>query len=485
MSITRGKVYKGMFSQTLVTVLMGAIEIGVFALMSRLLTQEDFGYFAIIMAVVSVFQCLTEAGLGSAVIQQNQATKEYISTALGLSIILGVCFTILLIVLANPLSELMGYGDKLSLSFRLMSVTLILCSVNSVARAMFMRSLDFMRFGWCQIIAYIISSAIGVYMAFAGYGVNSIITSSIANAIFMTVILFAVSGMSHSLRIHPRYVKEIMSYGGWLTGSVIVRRITTELDKLILTRWFPVSSIGAYNRPSGFISRITDQVNGIYDTVLFPILSTIKDDANKLQSSFIKVVSLVSWFSTIIMFGFTLGAPIIIDIFFGADWVWLIDIFKILSLSILFLAHSRIGDCYFRSLGLVKPYFNVRLVTCIITIICVYAGCYYDIMGVAIGVLVSRIIDSSIKLIYLMIKIPVSFLSLLKSIISSTWVTILIFMTCYILAPHIVYGKYACMFIYIVGGLLALMLFPKLFGQAYYDNVYLLAKTKINTFKNG
>ena len=426
---------------------------------------------------------MTEAGLGSAVIQQNQATKEYVSTALGLSVILGACFTVLLIVLANPLSELMGYGDKLSLSFRLMSVTLLLCSVNSVARAIFMRSLDFMRFGWCQIVAYIISSAIGIYMALAGYGVYSVIASSIANAIFMTIILFTISGMSRSLRIYPLYVKEIMSYGGWLTGSVIVRRITTELDKLILTRWIPISSIGAYNRPSGFISRITDQVNGIYDTVLFPILSTIKDDSNKLQSSFIKVVSLVSWFSTIIMFGFTLGAPIIIDIFFGADWVWLIDIFQILSMSVLFLAYSRIGDCYFRSLGLVKPYFYIRLVVCIITIICVYIGCYYDIMGVAIGVVISRIMDSAIKLVYLMNKIPVSFLNVLKAMISSTWVTILIFVACYILIPHITYGRYICLFIYIAVGLLALMFFPKLFGQVYYDNVYLLAKTKINTLK--
>lgn len=475
--------YKGVFSQSLVTLIMGALEICVFSIMSRLLTTVDFGYFAVIMAVVSVFQCLTEAGLGSAIIQRSNATEEYISTALGLSSILGVLFMLLLISTAHPLSELMGYGDELTLSFKLMSVTLLLYSINSVARATFMRSLDFMKVGWCQILAYVISSAIGVIMAVMGYGVDAIIASAIANAVLTTLILFIARGRVVNLKIHRHCIKDILSYGGWLTGSVILRRITTELDKIILTRWIPVSSIGAYNRPSGFISRITDQVNGIYDIVLFPILSTIKDDATKLQSSFIKIVSLVSWFSMIVTFCFILGAQLLIDIFFGDSWSWLIDIFKILSISVLFLAYSRIGDCYFRSLGLVKPYFYIRFVTCVLTLVCVYIGCQYDIIGVAVGVVISRILDSIIKLVYLIIKMSASFIDVFKAMITPTWVTILVFIGCYVTMPYIVYGEYIGLFVYAAIGLIALLFTPKLFGSAYYDNVYLIVKAKISSFR--
>ena len=476
---TRDKVYKSLSSQSIVVIVMGTLEIVVFALMSRLLTAEDFGYFAVITAVVGVFQCLTEAGLGSAVIQQSNATKEYLSTALGLSAILGAFFTILLVVLASPLSELMGYGEKLTISFRLMSVTLLLCSVNSVARAVFMRSLDFMKFGWCQIVAYVVSSAIGIGMAMAGYGVDSIIASAIANAIFMTIILFAVSGVNFNFKMHNHYVRDIVSYGGWLTGSVIVRRITTELDKFILTRLIPVASIGAYNRPSGFIVRITDQVNGIYDTVLFPILSTVKDDSVKLKESFLKIVSLISWFSTILMFCFILGAQILIDIFFGSDWYWLVDIFKVLSISVLFLAYSRIGDCYFRSLGLVKPYFYIRLITCVLTLICVYVGCHYDIMGVAIGVVLSRLLDSVIKFAYLTNKMSVKFSYVVKVVLSPMWFTALVFAISYMSIPYIPHGEYVSLFIFVVIGVILLIFTPRLFGRIYYDNVYLVAKSKI------
>lgn len=481
---TRTQVYKGLSSQAIVTILLGILEISVFALMSRLLSQEDFGFYAIIIAVVSIFQCVTEAGLGSAVIQKNNASKEYISTALGLSFSLGVFFSLLLFVLARPLSLLMDQGEDLVLAFQLMSPTILLFSINSVVRALFMRALDFMKFGWCQILVYLASSAIGIGMAIANYGVYSIITSSIANAIFLTIVLFITSGVKPSLKIYKPFVKEIVSYGGWLTGSVIVRRITTELDKFILTRWISVALIGAYNRPSNFISRITDQINGIYDVVLFPILSSLGDDSKKLQQSFVIATALVSCFSIILMGIFILGAQIIIEVFFGKDWNWLIDIFRILSLSIIFLAHSRIGDCFFRSLGLVKQYCYIRIIICIVTLICVYIGCQYDIMGVAIGVVISRFFDCSLKIIYLAKKISVSFGSVLKSLIQPSWISTLSAIGCYILIHTIEYGEYISVFLFGLISILLLWYTPSLFGQAYYDNVYTVLSNRFSHKKN-
>ena len=62
--------FKGMSIQTLVTMMMGVLEITYFAIMSRLLTKADFGYFAAISAVMAICMSLSDAGLGSAVITE-------------------------------------------------------------------------------------------------------------------------------------------------------------------------------------------------------------------------------------------------------------------------------------------------------------------------------------------------------------------------------------------------------------------------------
>lgn len=476
---TRSKVFRGLSSQTLVVTIMGVMEVGVFAVMSRLLAPEDFGYYAVIMAIVNIFQCLTEAGLGSAFIQRNNAPEGFVTTALGLSALFGAIFSILLIALSGPLSMSMGYGRELTESLKWMSITVLLCSVNSVARGIFMKSLDFLKFGWCQIAAYIISSGVGVAMAATGHGINAIIASANINAVLMTIILFWVRGTMPRFKIHRQYTKEILNYGGWLTGSVIVRQITTELDKLILTRWLPVAQIGVYNRPSGFISRIVDRINGIFDTVLFPILSSFKEDRSKLQGSFLTATALVSWFSMILMLTFILGGQIIIDIFFGADWAWLTGIFRVLSLSIIFLAYSRIGDCYFRSLGLVRAYFHIRLAVCAVTLTCVYVGCRYGISGVAVGVLISRIFDSAIKFIYLAAKLSVRWLDLLKAMVAPTWLTMVVAAACFGVVKGVEQGEYIGIFIFIVIGLVLLIFTPKAFGEEYYQNIYTVVMRRL------
>lgn len=86
------KVVKGISSQTLVTLVMGIMEIVVFSIMSRLLSKEDFGLFAAISAITIVFGSLSEAGIGSALIQKKNADKAYVNTSFTVSFISGSFF---------------------------------------------------------------------------------------------------------------------------------------------------------------------------------------------------------------------------------------------------------------------------------------------------------------------------------------------------------------------------------------------------------
>ena len=57
------KVIKGVSSQTIVTIVLGIVEIVSFSIMSRLLSQKDFGYYVAIVAVATIFQSLADNGV--------------------------------------------------------------------------------------------------------------------------------------------------------------------------------------------------------------------------------------------------------------------------------------------------------------------------------------------------------------------------------------------------------------------------------------
>ena len=85
------KVVRGVSSQALVTIVLGVVEIASFAIMSRLLTREDFGYYAAVTAITVVFATFSETGIGSAIVQQKALTSRYVNNAFTISLIFG-CF---------------------------------------------------------------------------------------------------------------------------------------------------------------------------------------------------------------------------------------------------------------------------------------------------------------------------------------------------------------------------------------------------------
>ena len=116
------KTIKGLHSQTLIVAIKAVLSLVYFAIMSRLLTPDDFGYFALITAVTTILNSLSEAGLGSSVIQKKDASKDFASTAFTLSLILGLFFSVILFVFSNLFSQLVCGTNTLSLAFKIMSL---------------------------------------------------------------------------------------------------------------------------------------------------------------------------------------------------------------------------------------------------------------------------------------------------------------------------------------------------------------------------
>ena len=153
--------FQGISIQTLITIIMGVLEVVYFAIMSRLLLKSDFGYFAAISGIMVICMSLSEAGLGAAVIQKKDASDSHISTAFTLSFLLGLAFSIIVFILSEKIANIL-VDNTLTMPLRLMSSTIFLHSLISVGNAILYRKLAFKRIGINSIVAYAISCFIGV-----------------------------------------------------------------------------------------------------------------------------------------------------------------------------------------------------------------------------------------------------------------------------------------------------------------------------------
>lgn len=471
------KTFRGLSSQTLVTLLKGVADLVFFSFMSRLLGKEEFGYYAILALVLTVFRAFSEAGIGAAVIQNKDADKPYLDTAFFFSFALGVVMAVLGILFASPIAGYLGSVEVLRIPIIIVMCVLPLYGINSVLRAILIKQLRFLKFGLIQLASYTIASLVGIFMAFKGYGIFALVALTVLDVVIMNLILLVITKYRPSLKSYSwQHVKSMFSYGGWLTLENLFRNLYYQLDSLVLARLVPIATLGSFNRPRTFINSIASHVNGIFDVTLFPILSGLKDDREKIQSAFNKTVALLSVFTSLLCVGFFFNARLVVTIFFGEQWIELVPLFRILSLDFLIKANGRLCDCFFRSLALVKVNFVFRVVACVMLTGAIILGNTWGLYGIAASVVICNALLILAKVFYLSQKIHISFASIMSNMVSALRTAFLVAIpsTFYLLFFESGTLWNSIVFLACFGVLIvALLLFcPKLIGKDYYQSVY-------------
>lgn len=468
------KAIKGMSSQTLVTILLGMVNVISFSIMSRLLTKEDFGFYAAITAITTIFSSFSETGIGAALIQRKTLDKRYVDNAFTINLLFATFVTLLMVVLAGPLSRAI-IDESVKTPLRLMSIPLLCNCLVSINYSMMRRQLQFLRVGLISLISNVIGLAVGVVLAIKGFGYYTIIYQSIVGAVVMLVLSFFLSNTRYGFALDKTNFKSIFSFSGWLMASVVFRNIAQQIDKLLMPRLISVQSLGAYNRPKEFIGQISTRLNGIFDTALFPILSGIQDEKNRLASAFRRSFYYMNIFAMFLTIAVVFNSELMIRIFFGSDWLDLRNLTIVVSCSLLFNIDGRLADCYLRSMGLTKQQFYFRIVETVVASAAVIIGYRWGVMGVALTVVISNAIIKLIKIAYISLKVNVPVKELFSLLFSSWKFSLFVLppvLLAFLLTSHTVLGNIIVLVVFVLASVLTFLVFPKCVGKQYTEDAY-------------
>lgn len=463
----------GMSVQTFVTIILAIIELGYFSVMSRLLSKTDFGYYAAITGIMAILSSLSEAGLGASIIQKKDANGVYISTAYTLSAILGIFFTFFLYISAPWIAKLIA-DDTITIPLKVMSITILLNSMNSCGNAILYKKLKFKRIGLNSIITYLISSIIGIILAYLGYGLKAVITYSVLCSLVTFLLLYVFSVKIPHFQINKNDARRIFSFGGWLTLSALVNNVMNQVDKLLLPKWLSIEKLGAYNRPAGFVNTMSSKINGIFDTVLFPMLSDFQDDKKKVTAVFYRALELLNTFSCILAMIFIFNSDLVIDVFFGKEWQELSIILQILAISLVFNINNRLVDCFFRSLNYVKIGFYIRCFGLVLMLLAIYFGSRNGITGVAIAVVAANIITILFKLIILCHKVQASRITMVLTLVRSWRASVPVFILgmLFMFVEHNITLEIIFAILFSIILLVEFIFFPKFVGAEYQQIIF-------------
>lgn len=349
--------------------------------------------------------------------------------------------------------------------------------------------MQFLRMGLINLTALVITTIVAIILALKGLGYYAILAKAILTSVITLVLSYVGAQQKYSFALDKSTFKTIFGFSGWLMASVFFRNIAQQIDKLLMGRLLSVDALGSYNRPKEFINQISSKVEGIFDTALFPVLSGIQDNNERIKNAYLRSYYYINIFAVVMTMGFVVNAEFIIRPFFGVNWMNLLLTFQILSCVLIFSADGRLADCYLRSLGWTKQQFYFRIVEIILKIIGLIIGYRWGIIGVAASFVITTFISIIIKNIYISTRIGISTIATTKTLFDA-WRIVVFMLPIFIIAlsllPHTLWGEIVILVLYIALLVIAFVAFPSIVGERYKNEIYgaLISRIKNKSINN-
>lgn len=191
-----------------------------------------------------------------------------------------------------------------------------------------------------NIVTASLSLIIAVILAMQGYGVYSLVVSTVLQTAMVNVWNLKTGQKHYKLsfqKIKFKEAKNLMKVGYYQMGSQIVDYFASKLDIIIISSTLGVGALGIYNLSKELVLKFVIVVNTISNKVMLPVFTNFQDDVNELKRVFVLCLKGTFLFNAPIVGFVVLFCNYIVLIFYGKTFSEAIPIVQILAVWSLFV----------------------------------------------------------------------------------------------------------------------------------------------------
>lgn len=250
---------------------------------ARMLAPEAYGTLALVSVFTSFFAVFIDFGLGNSLVQKKDADDLDFSSVFLVN--MGLCTVLYLIVfLLAPFVADYYKNPEITLMVRVMGISILISGVKNIQQAYVSRALIFKKFFFATSIGTLISAAVGIFLAFKGFGTWALIVQILTNQSIDTIVLWFTVKWRPKRMFSWKRLKGLISYGWKLLVSELISQAYASARELIIGKKYTEENLAYYDKGQHFAGLVVTNINSAIDSVLLPSMSKEQDDIDKLKS---------------------------------------------------------------------------------------------------------------------------------------------------------------------------------------------------------
>lgn len=373
-------------------VLIQLIQTTANVILARILFPEDFGVYAIILLLISIFTLICDLGLTVGLVQsREEPTVKQLRTIFSTHLLLGMVATALMFSLASVFNYFTGgqLGQNSIFLLKLASLSLIFFNFRLISFALLERNLHFNKMVVEEVIELAIFEGIVIVLALLGFGVASFIWGMVASRLIGSLIYFILFPWKLGLRFSINDLKPFLKFGIPFQLNSLVGSINGAVTPIVVGGLVGTKALGLVTWAGG-VGSFPKSASDIVARAIFPIIARSQHN----QKLLISITERAIHFTNLITFPLVVIMIILAEpityIVFTDKWKEAIPALYFFTFQSVFMAINQVLTFVLLALGKSKIIASISFAsTVLIWILAIILVKTFGFLGIAVASLMT------------------------------------------------------------------------------------------------
>ena len=283
-----------------------------FLILLKKLSPSEIGLVSIAAVFVTILSAASEIGFEAALIQAPTITKRQKNGVFWIGLgLAGIAYAA--VFWAAPFIAQFYQEPYLESLIRVYLLVLFAGAWKIVPYSLLVRDLKFGKISVIESGSMLISSVLMIFLAYRGMGVWSLVIAELVRMLCLLIGSQIGSPFMPGLQFSFKEVYPLIRFGFFATASRILYNLYTNIDYLIVGKFFGTAAVGIYTVAYRLVFDTLKAGTGMINKVAYPTFAKLQNDLIRLRRYF---------FSIARMNLSVLGLFLILAAFFS-DWAML------------------------------------------------------------------------------------------------------------------------------------------------------------------
>lgn len=378
------KVVSGVFWRFLERLLAQGIGFIVSIFLARMLSVEDYGAVAIILIFVNIADVFLSSGFSIALIRKKKMEEKDLSSVFYLNLSISVVLYIIIFFTA-PWIESLFKVEGLAWLLRIIALKLPISALNTIQIAIVSSQLRFKMFFFATLGGTLVSAVVGILMAYNGFGAWALVAQHLTNLVIDTIILFIL------LRWYPKWIfsrktiKEMAPFSLRNMATDLTGTVFNYLNQFVVGIKYTAEDLGYYSKGQQLPQMINTSVSSTMNSVLFPAISKVSDDKEKVKRAVRKSVRTLSFILIPMMVGLAVVAKELVLFLYTDKWLGMIPYLQLMCISVIFDSIGAFDITSLKAIGKAKTTLILEFIKKPICLAMTIISMYFGVLPIAIA----------------------------------------------------------------------------------------------------